>query len=298
MLDDMHSMVDAGHESSIEAGPLVQAHIVVGRTLWRIGPAWSVLAGALAAGVPLTTSDTLLRLAAAVVLADLAWGTLRKFIPAQPARVEARVAALPSAPYAHPAAPLTRFLQALTAGHSEGAVASGMAWQSLLAGLVLTAALSLLLGRAALILSAVAIGVTWLAWALARRGNRPAFGLALLDVALPWGVGSLLAWRGPGALAGLGPAALLAMAFTVLQWGSHRARLADGLRFGGLWLGQASVLVGLAVLHQPWALAVTATLFAPPTWWLARRAGASGALVLSMPWWWAAMLFAAAAVRW
>ena len=298
-LDDMRSMAVAGSEPSVEAGPLVQVHIVVGRMLWRIGPAWSALAGALAAGAPLATSDALLRLAATLVLADLVWGILRKLIPAQSADIEAGATALPSVPYAQPAAPLTRFLGALAAGQDEGEAGGRVAWQSLLAGLALTAALSLLLGRAALVLSAIAVGVTWLAWALARRGNRPAFCLALLDVALPWGGGSLLAWRSSDSafLASLWPAVLLAAAFTVLQWGSHRARLADGLRLSGLWLGQAAVLVGLITLHQPWAIAVTAALFAPASWWLARRAGANGTLAKSLPWWWAAMLLAAATVR-
>ncbi len=260
--------------------------------LWRIGPAWAVLAGAMAARASLSAPDILLRLATAVVLADLAWGILRKVVSDRSSDATSAAAVL-ELPYAQPAAPLAQFLHALAAGRGGEQPGSRAAWQELSAGLVLTVALSWLLGGLAPVFSALAVGVTLLGWALARRGSQPAFCLAVLDVALPWFLGATLAWRGqPVNL--LLPWFWLAVSFTVLQWGVHRVRLSGGQRMGGLWLGQMAVLVALLGLRQPWPLAVTAALFAPPSWWLARREEAARALALSLPWWWAAMLLAAA----
>ena len=74
----------AGGQSGVEAGPLMQLHLAPSRMLWRIGPAWAVVAGAVAAGVALGDAVSLLRLAAAVILADLIWGILRRIIPDSP----------------------------------------------------------------------------------------------------------------------------------------------------------------------------------------------------------------------
>ena len=57
------------------------------------------------------------------------------------------------------------------------------------------------------------------------------------------------------------------------------------------------LLGALILLRQPWAVAVAALLFAPPTWWLARRGEAEVALARALPWWWASMLAVAAIVR-
>jgi hypothetical protein len=292
MLDDVRPAPGPTDAPVVEAGPLVQLHVELSRMLWRIGPAWAVLAGALAARASLSTPDVLLRLATAVVLADLAWGILRKVISDQP-NDAAPATAVPELPYAQPAAPLARFLHALAAGQGRGQPGGRTAWQGPFAGLVLTVALSWLLGGLAPVISAMALGMILLGWALARRGSRPALCLAVLDVALPWFLGAALAWRGQEA----GILLLwfwLAASFTVLQWGVHRARLSGGQRMGGVWLGQMVALAVLLGLQQPWAMAVTAVLFAPPSWWLARREEAAGALALSLPWWWAAMVLAAA----
>jgi len=299
MLDNVHPASVSSDAPTLEVGPLVRLHVGMARMPWRIGPAWSVLAGALATGAPLATADALLRLAAAVVLADLAWGVLHRFIPAQAGTVIGQ-AASPSVPYGQPAAPLTRFLLALAAGQKGALDEMRVAWQGLFAGLVFTAVLSMLLGIPAIVLSLLAVGILWLARALVYRGNRPALCLALLDVGLPWLVGMSLTWRSLDAVLPVGmewPAVVLAMAFTMLQWGLHRARLAEDVRTGGMWLGQAFVLIALIGLQQAWALGVTAVLFVPPSWRLAKRTETGKTLIFSLLWWWAAMLLAAAAVR-
>lgn len=291
MLDVGRSVSAAADAPAAEAGPLVQLHVELSRRVWRIAPAWAVLAGALAARAWAAAPDAWLRLAAAVVLADLAWGILRKVIAGRQDDAALAPAVL-GLPYAQPAGPLMRFLRALGAGSRIGQPGSRTAWQELSAGLALTIALSWLLGGSAALLSLGAVGVILLGWALARRGSQPALCLAALDVALSWFLGASLAWHGrPFAFE---PSWFwLAAAFTALQWGVHRFRLSGGRRRGGLWLGQVTVLAVMVGLRLVWPLGVTAALFAPPSWWLAGRGAPAATLVLSQPWWWAAMLLAA-----
>lgn len=290
MLDEAHSpAVGSLIQDTVEAGSLVQLRIAPGRMICRIGPAWAVLAGAVAVGVPLSAADVLLRLAAAVVLADLLWGVLRRVIPDRPSPDGTTVRRLPSVPYGHPDAPLTRFLQAVGTGEQAAAVP----WLGWVSGLVFALALSLLLGVYALALTFLAVAVMLLARALALRGSRPALCLALLDVALPGLLGAMLVWPKAGA----GPWLGLALAFTLLQWGWHRARLSAGLRPVGVWVGQVAVLAMLILLQQPAACVVCALLFAPPMWWLARRLEVGVALLRGLPWWWAALLLTAWVVR-
>lgn len=285
----------AGGQSRVEAGPLVQLHLSPSRMLWRIGPAWAVIAGAVAAGVALGDAVSLLRLAAAVILADLVWGILRRIIPAWPVTEGTVGLAAPSLPYGRSDAPLAHFVQIIASGHYD----STTPWLSWLGGLTLTVVLSLLLGAPTLLISAAAVGLILLTRALFRRGRCPAFCLALLDVALPWTLGALLLWPDVGGEASLWSMQLgmLAAAFTVLQWGLYRARFSAGRRLLALYSAQVMILSALIVLRQPWALAVAALLLAPPTWWLARRGEAEAALVRGLPWWWASMLSVAAFVR-
>ncbi len=262
------------------AGPLVRLHIVPSRWIWRIGPAWAVLAGALAAGAPVLAADALFRLAAAVILADLLWGALRQSAPVQPG--QATVQPAPSVlPYARPDAPLATFLAGL-AGHQGDPLWAP--WQGLLLSLALIGALSVLLGPAAMLLSAAAL----LAWGGWRAVGGAALGDAVLDVALPWLLGASLA----GSAAFAWPVWALAGAFTLLQWGALRAQERSAAL---AWLGQGAVLAALIALRQPWALAGIAVLLAPAAWWLAARR--PGAVAHALPWWWAAMLIAALTTR-
>ncbi len=160
----------------------------------------------------------------------------------------------PSLPYGHGDAPLARFLQTIADGQ-RSATAPWLGW---LSGLVLAAALSLLLGTPVLLMTTLAVGLILLARALLRCGRYPALCLALLDVALPWAAGAALVWPiGDGEtrrwLLQIG---ILAAAFTALQWGVYRARFSAGRHTVLLWLGQIMVLGVLIALRQPWAVAV------------------------------------------
>ncbi len=263
--------------------------------LWRIGPAWAVVAGAVAAGVALGDAVSLLRLAAAVILADLIWGVLRRIIPDSPDFEGTATLRTPSLPYGRSDAPLTRLMQMAATGQS----ASTAPWLGWLGGLALTVVLSLLLGAPTPLISAAAVGLIFLTRALFRRGYCPSLCLALLDVGLPWTLGAALVWPDVDgeALGWFLQMGMLASAFTVLQWGLYRARFSAGRRLVALYFGQVMLLGALVVLRQPWAVAVAALLLAPPTWWLARRGEAEAALARALPWWWASMLAVAAIVR-
>lgn len=274
-----------------DSGPLVRMRLSLSRTLWRIGPAWSVLAGALVFGWAPTSAAAFLQLAAAVVLGDLAWGSLRQIVPLGSTGLGSPGASPLILPYARPEASLARVLNRL-ASNSELSAAS--AWQPLVASLVLVAALSLLLGPAALALSSGVVLLVALAWLLvANRRRYPALCLAMLDVTAPWLLG--MSWAGLGGLASRtapGPFMLMA-GFTLLQWGVYRARQSDEASRIGLWAGQAAVLVALIATRQAAACAIVAVLFVPPSWWLLRR-DCSG-LPRALPWWWAAFEVAALA---
>lgn len=294
MRDEIQPLSGAAGQNVVDSGPLVQLHIAASRTLWRIGPAWAVVAGAVAAGAPIS-ADFLLRLAAAVILVDISWGILRRIIPDSPRPDGTATPTAPSLPYGHGDAPLARFLQTIAAGQHSGTVP----WLGWLSGLVLAAALSWLLGTPVLLITISAVGLIFLARTLLRRGRYPALCLALLDVALPWVAGAALVWsvwngdsRPWFLLIGM-----LAAAFTILQWGVYRARFSAGPRMVGLWLGQIMLLGTLITLRQPWAAAVAALLLLPPAWWLAQRSEIATALARSLPWWWASMLSVAAIVR-
>jgi hypothetical protein len=294
MTQDTQPLSGAGGQGRVDVGPLVHVSFAPSRLLWRIGPAWAVVAGAAVAGLTLTTSFAWLRLVAAIVLADLLWGALRRIIPDPSAWEGTEAAAAPSLPYGRSDAPLARFLQTIATGQH----ASATPWLGWLSGLALATVLSLLLGAPVLVLSALAVGLMLLALALYRRGRRPAMCLALLDVGLPWLVGGALVLPATGETASWLPqVGWLAAAFTALQWSIHRARFSGGRRSLSLWSAQALVLAILVFLRQPGAAAVAALLLAPPAWWLAGAGASEDTLRRSLPWWWAAMLATAAIVR-
>lgn len=293
---------DEGRGLLSDAGPLVSLRISLSRMIWRTGPAWSVLAGALASGAPFLSADAFLRLVAAVALADLAWGVLRQAIPARPIAGTVIGPVVPSLPYAQADSPVSRLLGNLASWQGRSLGETRRVLQELSVGLAFTILLSFLLPRPAFIVSAAAIVIVAVAWAWIRRGQQPALCLALLDVALPWLLGAILAWGGLSqALARPAwPVWILGAGFTVLQWGDYRWRLTEGERPAGAWLGAAGVLGALILLRQPWALAVVAALFLPSAWYLARarRDGWSAGAWRSraLPWWWAAMLLSAAII--
>jgi len=307
MLDAAQAGTGPGEREKLPVGvgPLVELQVSLSNNLWRIGPAWAVLAGALASGAPLSGGDALLRLVGAIGLVDSAWGMVWQLTAGCDGQVQVDGVALRVLPYARRHAPAARIaskLQGLTTKRTVSG-ASGVGWHGLAVGLALTLVLSLLLGSAALVLSLVALLVIFVAWLLAQRGVRPALWYALLSVGLPWALGVTLADRGGAAILTKGQVAslVLAAAFMVLHWGVMRAYLSGRSRARGVWLGQGTLLAVLVGLHQPWALAVVAGLLLLPVWWLlqAREMAADWPIVLarSAPWWWAALLLSAVALR-
>jgi hypothetical protein len=252
-----------------EAGPLVQLQISLSRVPWRLAPAWSVLAGALAAGSRVDNPTLWLRVVAAIVLGDLAWGVLRRYVSITPSGRRPVDASSLVLPYAQPDSPLSSLVSELSL--------EGVDWHGAVAGVILALGGALLLGLPAFVLSLGAIVVTVVAWALARRGEAPAACFALLDVLLPFALGLLAAGctlRQPVQFAVAWQPLLVAAGFTILQWGALRSAALVGRRFAqvGLGLGVFAVLVVLIGLGMPFAAAVSAVLLAPAVYWLTRDA--------------------------
>ena len=231
MSEQMQPLSDAGGQGVAETGPLVHLHFAPSRMLWRIGPAWAVVAGAVAAGAPLGNAASLLRLATAVILADLVWGILRRIIPDSPGTEGTAALRAPSLPYGRSDAPLAHVMQTVASGQH----ASTAPWLGWLGGLALTVVLSLLLGAPALLISAAAVGLI-----LLDPGSVPAW---LLPLLLP-GASGCRAPVGFGGSAGLAGLWLVRRGSGSCRWGCWRRRLpfcsgvciALGFLPGGVWL--------------------------------------------------------------
>ena len=185
--------------------PLFSVRAGLSAGLWRIGPAWVVVAGALharplapaahviapAAQVAAWNPAFLLPLLSAVVLADAVWGifwhVLRHDPHAGPATAPVHQPRL-RLPYARPDAPAGRLLRWL-----QDESQPGHALQSWPLALLLSVLLAPPLGRAAvgLTLAVIVISLLGLAWAR-RRHAAPASLLAVLSVTLPWLLGQAL----------------------------------------------------------------------------------------------------------
>lgn len=286
-------------------GPLIGLRLWIGSGIWRIGPAWAVLAGALTSGAALLADATPLRLIGAALLADSVWGVLWRMTALAPGVQDESTAETIGLPYYRQTSPAGRFLRLLRR------ISGGAGWPELFASLVAALILGLLLGAPALILTVAAWAVTLWGWLLIQAGRRPAACDAMLNVGLPW----LLGWaittpaildvvaqlldgayeplRSMNAPSGL----LLGLAFVIQEWGIRRTSLSQGRRLTGLWAGQAAVPVALIGLHQTPTVIVAAALLLPGAWlfWRAGRGQVALAVALSRsgPWRLAAMLTAA-----
>ncbi len=278
-----------------DSGPLIGLRVSISRNPWRIGPAWAVLAGAIAAGAPFDSSIALLRVAGGVVLADCAWGAVWAALPGEPA--EDRPALGWSLPYSGDDAPIRRIVAGLSRlNPSSGCLESA-------ASIGLAVGLAALLGALPLVLSAAVVTVALVSQALAVQGPYPALGHALLAFALPWCLGLALSWHMGASL--MQPL-ILGGTFTLLQWGAQRARQSST---AGIWLGEVAVLVAMVGLRLPWAVCAASVLMLPASWWVQRgsilraeqRPAATSimraALSRSQVWWWAVLFLAALALR-
>jgi hypothetical protein len=226
---------------------------------------WAVLCGALASNGLHWQGRALLDLVLALLLAELAWGSVWDLAvgtdwfrslagtwpPAQPA-------ALPALPYTQPGSPggrLARWLGRLASWWREAFwPVAGAALLGLLAAGILTTVLALLLPDRLLPLQAALLALTGLGVIQRRRGREPLAGHALVRVGLSWLAGHAL-------FADLEVASLiLALAFALAAWGN--LRLAAGLR-RGLWLlngGQAIAVLVLVGVQQPLAAGIAGLL--------------------------------------
>lgn len=292
-------------QPATDVGPLIGLRIWIGPGIWRIGPAWAVLAGALTSGAALSADAMPLRLVGAALLADSMWGVLWRMTALAPATQADPPAETIGLPYYRQTSPAGRFLRPLQR------ISGGAGWPELFASLAAALILGLLLGAPALILTAAAWAITLWSWLLIQAGRRPAAGDALLNVGLPWLLGWAIATpaipvaaaqlldgvheplRSMNAPSGL----LLGLAFVIQEWGIRRTSLAQGQRLIGFWVGQAAVPVALIGLHQAPIVIVVAALLLPGAWlfWRVGRGQVALAVALSHsgPWRLAAMLTAA-----
>jgi hypothetical protein len=258
-----------------------------------------VIAGAIAGGAAYFDGSVLLRLFASVLLAELAWGSMWR-VGAKGAGEGTTQAGSTLLPYSTPGAPVSRLNEALIDRLPDGTVRSG--WHDLALGLVLTVALSLLLGRVALALSLAAGGVSLAAWLLARRGSAAALPLAMLGVGLPWLLGAASESRDIADLSRLSSWILaFAAVYTVLQWGVLRAEATRDGRLSLLWCGQLLAVLASIGAGLPWLTILLAAVMLVPTLRIAgdRLSGLGTAerVKSSAVWWWAAMMISAFALR-
>jgi len=279
----------------VDSGPLIGLRVSISRNPWRIGPAWAVLAGAIAAGAPFDSGVALLRVAGSVVLADCAWGAVWAALPGD--APGGRPALDWSLPYSGDGAPIRRILSGLSSLNPASGCLEFAATVGLAVGL------AALLGILPLVLSVAVVAVALVSQAVAQRGAYPALGHALLVFALPWSLGLALSWRSGASLA---VPLIVGGAFTLLQWGAQRAPLSGT---AGIWVGEVAVLVAMVGLRIPWAVCAASVLMLPASWWVRRgsilrdgkrSAGISTiamALSRSQVWWWSVLLLAALALR-
>jgi len=274
----------------IEAGPLVRLHVSLSRTPWRIAPAWAVLAGALSVGSPVSQPALALRVVAAVVLGDIAWGLLR--------RSEATDASIPSAeqvqqvelPYSKNGAPLGTALRTLAS--------IGMSWQGVLAGFIFLLGGGVLIGLPAVALSVIAVLIGLWSWSSARRDVTPAMSMALLDVLLPWLLGMFSVGLACADIPSRWQPLLVALGFTVFHWGTlHAVTGRAGQRSLAVWIGIVVVLAVLVALRMPWAAAVVAVLLAPVAYGYYAGEVQGSVTAYGGPWALISLLVAALALR-
>jgi hypothetical protein len=246
-------------------GRLIGLQGRLARPFWGVMGIWAVLCGALASDRFRWNDGDLLTLALAMLLADLAWGTVwdlaagidwfRPLAEDWPPAHPAQVAALP---YTQPNSPGGRFFRGLNrlAGWWQESFwpAAGSALLGVLAAAALATVLTLLLPARLRPLNAVLVALVGLGMVRRRWGKPLLAGQALAQVGLGWLAGHL-------AFAEMSGSSLsLALAFALAAWGSMRA--ARELS-AGVWFqdgAQAMSAILLAVLKQPVAAGVVGLL--------------------------------------
>ena len=282
------------------SAPILGLGIYFNSSPWRLGPAWAVLAGALASQAPIWGGENLLRLGGSILLADALWGVFwQQTAPRR--RVLPERARSVNLPYSGTHSPM---MDALSGLRYEATEDDEIGCQGILAALGLAAVLGLLLGFPAIVLSLLALIASVGVRLMVRLGRKPALAIAILVIGLPWALGASLAWTGAAQLPteALTTGLLLSVAFTMLAWSVYSVSLSGSRRqVWSIWVGQVVVLVALMIVGDSLALAVVGGLFVVPCFWLSRNADSAhevtDALRNSGPWWLASMLGAALTVR-
>jgi hypothetical protein len=267
---------------------------------WRLGPAWAVLAGALACQAPVWGGESLLRLGGSVLLADALWGIFWRS-SSSALGVRPRRENGVGLPYSSVRSPLMQVLSEL---RWEGAADTETGWQGAITGLGLVAVLSVVLGSWAIALTVLALTAAVIVRLLQVRGRQPFVMIALLGTGLPWALGAALGGSGNIWLLGrLESAGLtLGLAFTALTWGVLRAEFSVSPELAWpIWITQFIILVALIAFRVSAGMAIVAGCFVAPCLWISSwpcRFQEGGATVRnSNLWWLASVLVAALAVR-
>jgi hypothetical protein len=282
------------------SGPILGLRFFFSGSPWRLGPAWAVLAGALASQTPIWGGDNLLRLGGSLLLADAVWGFFwRQTRPQQ--HVLPKRARRVILPYSDPHSPMIEALAGLRYDATENGETG---WLGILAVLGIAAGLSILLGSPAIVLSLLALIASVGMRLMVRGGQKPALAMALLTTGFPWALGAAMSWTGgaqpPFELLATGLS--LGVAFTTLTWSVCRvASFGSSSQFWPIWFAQVVVLAALMTIGAPIALAVVGGLFVVPCLWLSRHDGSAREVAEMLQnsdlWWLASMLGAALAVR-
>jgi len=300
-VQDLPNREGQGAVNPLLPGRLIGLQGRLARPFWGVMGLWACLGGALASNQLRWDGESLLLLALALLLADLAWGSLwdlavgtdwfRPMIEGWP---PARLASLPALPYTQPESPGGRVFRGLNrlAGwwHEAFWPAAGPALLGVLAAAGVTVILALILpGRLrplyAALVALIGLGVIW-----QRRGRVFLAGGALAQVGLCWLAGHMVFAEVSG------PSLMLAIAFSVAVWGGMRV---DQRQSGGLWLlngGQVAGVALLAALKQPLAAGAVGLLLAGQVVFQPLlRLGADPARIFRRTWPWlmVAMLVAA-----
>jgi hypothetical protein len=296
-------LTNADERNPGRTGPILDLRFRLRSSPWRMGPAWALLAGALAVDAPFSGIANLLRLAGALILADAVWGVLWLRTPSGGAAPDggtphSRI------PYAGAHSPMSKVIARLSSEGDAG-------WQGVVLGLLVAAVLSSLVGRGAFLLSLLALLAAMGARLAFGQKRAPAFLLALLGAGLPWALGASLGWSPQGSsfldasgagLTRVSAALTLGGSFTFLHWMVLRIPGAGRFRAGrGVLLGQLAVLLTLVTLREPVAVALVACLMVAPGLYTmkdpASYLNAADTRPQSDPWWLASMLTAALVVR-
>jgi hypothetical protein len=251
---------------SLVGAPLFSLRVHISPVIWRIGPAWVVLAAAWHGRPAAWSSVFLVQLATAAILADSIWGAFWNVLRHDPgaAPMTGRERQKPlRLPYATPRAPAARLARWLSDEAQPGQALQGWPLALMLSGL-----LALPLGRSALMLTAAVVLVSLLGLAWVRRGHpAPASLQALMMVTIPWLlgqslVGPMTTWTWP-----------LVAGFTLLVWGLVRSAQHTPVT----WLAPLGLLLvvgALVIQGAPVGAGLTGMAASIPFWFGLGRPGA------------------------